>query len=54
MTKKDFVVIADALRKSKSEMKTEQFGSVFNNILNALIREYPRFDYKKFTKYVDK
>ena len=53
MTRKDYVLIADALRRSKPESYSDEiiaWNDVVNNLCINLEYENDRFDEKKFRK----
>jgi len=52
MTRKDYIIIAEALNKAHNWKPRASFELVVDCIAEALQRDNPDFDYRKFTKAV--
>ena len=58
MTKKDYELIAEVIRRAKWLLETEDESilllSITNDFINALKKENPKFDKIKFNEYINK
>lgn len=58
MTKKDYIIIADVLAKISNALENGKLITDQNLIIDymgyALQKDNPRFDWSKFTDYVEK
>ncbi len=54
MTRKDFVLIANAIRELKPVLNQHSLDQVVCVFTNQLQRHFPRFNSEKFKRYVNK
>lgn len=48
MTRKDYVLIASALKQAKEALDEDSYTHVVNAMANALISDNPAFDSRRF------